>query len=264
MEDGDTGTVVDVPGLDPQARLLVHRREHAGGGGIVSLTLNRPDKHNAQGPATWYGLAAIGRWLPGDVRAVVVRGAGRSFSSGLDRSLLDPATPASSADIEAYQAGFRWLRDPQIVSIAAVQGYALGAGCQLALACDLRVLADDAQLALPEPSLGLVPDLTGTHPLVHLVGYARALEMTLTGRRVGAVEAQRIGLGNAVVPVGQLDATVADLVAAVLAPLPEAVTETKALLQHAIGADLDSQCAAERTAQVRRLDDLRALLAPVD
>jgi enoyl-CoA hydratase/carnithine racemase len=228
------------------------------------VTLDRPDKHNAQGPATWHGLAAIGRWLPGDVRAVVVRGAGRSFSSGLDRSLLNPSAPATPADIEAYQAGFRWLREPSIVSVAAVQGYALGAGCQLALACDLRVLADDAQLALPEPSLGLVPDLTGTHPLVQLVGYARALEITLTGRRIGAVEAQRIGLGNAVVPADQLDATVADLVAAVLAPLRLAVVETKALLQQALVNDLDAQCAAERAAQGRRLDDLRALLAPAD
>lgn len=264
MADGDNGSVVDVPGLDPEARLVVRRREHTGGGGIVTVALNRPDKHNAQGPATWFGLAAVGRWLPDDVRAVVVRGTGRSFSSGLDRSLLDPSAPTSLADVESYQAGFRWLRDPSIVSIAAVHGYALGAGCQLALACDLRVLADDAQLALPEPSLGLVPDLTGTHPLVHLVGYARALEMTLTGRRIGAVEAYRIGLGNAVVPLDQLDATVADLVAAVLAPLPDAVRETKALLQQATHNDLDTQCAAERDAQVRRLDDLRALLAPVD
>lgn len=264
MEDGDSGTVVDVPGLDSDARLVVRRREHPAGGGVVTVTLNRPDKHNAQGPATWHGLAAVGRWLADDVRAVVVRGAGPSFSSGLDRSLVDPAVPTSAADIEAYQAGFRWLRDPSVVSIAAVHGYALGAGCQLALACDLRVLADDAQLALPEPSLGLVPDLTGTHPLVHLVGYARALEMTLTGRRVGAVEAQRIGLGNAVVPGDQLDATVADLVAAVLAPLPGAVRETKALLQEATRNDLDAQCAAERAAQVRRLDDLRALLTSAE
>ena len=208
---------VAVPGLDPDAHLVVTRREHPGGGGgvVVVVALDRPDKHNAQTPATWYGLSAVGRWLPGDVRAVVVCGNGPSFSSGLDRSALAGGGVGTTvADIEAYQAGFRWLRDPSIITIAAVHGYALGAGCQLALSCDLRVLADDAQLALPEPSLGLVPDLTGTHPLVHLVGYARALEMTLTGRRLDAAECQRIGLANAVVPHDQLDGTVDDLVGA--------------------------------------------------
>ncbi len=261
MSAGVIGEVVEVPGLDPESRLIVSRREHPGGGGIVTIALNRPDKHNAQGPVTWYGLAAIGRWLPGDVRAVVVRGEGKSFSSGLDRTLLAGGDPTAVGDIEAYQKGFRWLRDPSFVSIAAVQGYALGAGCQLALSCDLRVLADDAQLALPEPSLGLVPDLTGTHPLVHLIGYARALEMTLTGRRIAAAEAGRIGLANAVVPRDLLDEAVADLVGAVLAPMRMAVVETKALLQQALSNDLDTQMAAEREAQGRRFADLASVFA---
>ena len=137
------------------------------------------------------------------MRVVVVRGAGRSFSAGLDRSLFsaEPGVdgglgdlgrrPTAEAEdrIRGYQAGFRWLRSPGIVSIAAVQGHAIGAGCQLALACDLRILADDAQLRLPEATLGLVPDLTGTSTLVELVGYSRALEICLTGRAVQAAEA---------------------------------------------------------------------------
>ena len=131
------------------------------------------------------------------MRVVVVRGEGRSFSAGLDRSLFSPepgvrrraGRPRAAARPRrprtasaAYQAGFRWLRRPGIVSVAAVQGHAIGAGCQLALACDLRVLADDAQLRLPEATLGLVPDLTGTSNLVELVGYSRAMEICLTGR----------------------------------------------------------------------------------
>jgi enoyl-CoA hydratase/carnithine racemase len=246
---------VEVPGLDPDAHLLVTRA-----GEVVTVTLDRPQVHNAQTPATWYGLAAVGRWLPGDVRAVVIAGNGRSFSSGLDRTILGRGDPASLSDIETYQRGFTWLREPSIVTVAAVQGYALGAGCQLALACDLRVLADDAQLALPEPSLGLVPDLTGTHPLVHAVGYARALEMCLTGRRLPADECLRIGLANAVVPVAELTAAVTDLVASCLAPMRMAVVETKALLQQAYGNDLETQRALERAAQARRFDDLAALL----
>ena len=255
---GVAGDPVTVPGLDPEARLRVSRREHTGGGGIVTVSLNRPDKHNAQGPATWYGLAAIGRWLPGDVRAVVVRGEGPSFSSGLDRALLASGDTTAVGDIEGYQRGLAWLHDPAVVTIAAVHGYALGAGCQLALACDLRVLADDAQLALPEPSLGLVPDLGGTHPLVRLIGYGRAMEMTLTGRRLAAAECQRIGLANVVVPREQLDDAVADLVGAVLAPMRGAVIETKALLQQAMSNDLDAQLAAEREAQGRRFADIAA------
>ncbi len=246
-----------MPGLDPEARLVVTRD-----GFVVTLTLDRPEKHNAQTPILWHGLGAVGRWLPGDVRVVVVRGNGPSFSSGIDRAVLAAGAVASVEEIATYQQGFRWLREPSIVSVAAVHGYALGAGCQLALACDLRLLADTAQLALPEPSLGLVPDLTGTHPLVHAVGYSRALEMCLTGRRVGAPEALRIGLANAVVAADELDSATAELVTALLAPMRGAVIETKALLQQALRVDLDSQCAAERAAQGRRLEDLRSALQP--
>ncbi len=107
-----------------------------------------------------------------------------------------------------------------------------------------------------ETSLGLVPDLTGTQPLVHLVGYARALEICATGRFVHAEEAERTGLANLVVPAEQLDAAVADLAAALLAAPRDAVVETKALLQGAVGRGLDEQRAAERAAQGRRLRDL--------
>ena len=139
-----------------------------------------------------------------------------------------------------------------------MQGHAIGAGFQLALACDLRVLADDAQLAMAETGLGLVPDLGGTAPLVETVGYARALELCLTGRRVGADEALRSGLATLVVPRAELAAATADLVAALLAAPRDAVVETKALLLGAVGRPRDAQEAAERAAQLRRLRDLAA------
>lgn len=239
-------------------------------GAVLTVTLDRPEQLNAQTPATWAALAAVGAALDDGVRIVVVRGAGRSFSAGLDRSLFgtDPDVagglgalgrlPAELAEerIRGYQAGFRWLRSPGIVSIAAVQGHAIGAGAQLALACDLRVLTEDARLRLPEATLGLVPDLTGTSTLTELVGYSRALEICLTGRAVPAAEALAMGLANAVVPAAGLDEAVAALTAALLSAPAGAVRETAALVRSAVRADPQVQDAAERAAQARRLAEL--------
>ncbi len=163
---------------------------------------------------------------------------------------------ASLALIESYQAGFGWLSRPDIVSIAAVQGHAIGAGFQLALACDIRLLADDAQLSMAEVTLGLVPDLGGTKRLVELVGYSRAAELCLTGRRVPAAEALSMGLAASVVPVDRLDDAVAAAIAGVTAPPRNAVIETKALLLAAAGRSQPEQEQAEREAQLRRLRDL--------
>jgi len=239
--------------------------------------LDRPDRLNAQTPHLWEALAETGRSLPDGTRVVVVRGEGRAFSAGLDKAAFTPAgipgaaglpqlaaMPESVADthIARFQEGFTWLRRPDIVSVAAVQGHAIGAGFQLALACDLRVLADDAQLAMAETTLGLVPDLGGTAPLVAAVGYPRALEICVTGRRVGAEEAHRIGLATLVVPAAELAAATRDLVAALLAAPAGAVAETKALLLRAAGAEGRSgQEAAERAAQLRRLREMAAVFA---
>jgi enoyl-CoA hydratase/carnithine racemase len=244
-------------------------------GVVATVTLDRPEVRNAQTPAMWRALAGIGASLGDEIRVVVVRGTGHSFSAGLDRRMLDPAGAGDgvetvadlltrpdeliSATIDDYQRGFTWLRDPRFVSIAAVQGHAIGAGFQLALACDLRVVADDAQFCMKESALGLVPDLTGTKPLVESVGYARALEICATARMVGADEAVHIGLALTAVPPDELDATVADLAAALVVPLPGAVSETKALLQGAAQRDLEDQRRLEREAQTRRFRELAAM-----
>lgn len=244
-------------------------------GPVATITLHRPDVRNAQTPTMWRALAALGAEIGDDVRVVVVKGSGHSFSAGLDRSMLDPSNASGeesvagllglsddelSATIDAYQQGFTFLRDPRFVSVAAVQGYAIGAGFQLALSCDLRVAADDAQFCMKESALGLVPDLTGTKPLVESVGYARALEICATARMVGAAEAVDIGIALAAVPAAELDATVADLAAALTAPMPGAVRETKALLQGASDRSLDEQRRLEREAQTRRFRELAALM----
>src|SRR5688500_11787831 len=256
----DLGPVLDKDGV----RLTVDDA-------IATVTLTNPAKRNAQSPALWRALAEAGRLLPGTVRVVVLRAEGKSFSAGLDRQAFTPEgiegepsfidlarrdDAALDATIAEYQEAFTWWRRSDIVSVAAVQGHAIGAGFQLALACDLRIVADDVQFAMRETSLGLVPDLTGTHPLVGLVGYARALEICATGRAVLAEEAVSTGLANLAVPVGQLDDAVRDLGAALLAAPRDAVVETKALLQGVSGRTYEEQRAAERSAQGRRLRDL--------
>ncbi|WP_306209324.1 enoyl-CoA hydratase/isomerase family protein [Actinoplanes sp. RD1] len=244
---------------------------YAQDGPVATVTLCRPDVLNAQTPAMWAELADISRALPGDVRVLIVRGEGRAFSAGLDLSvargdgdsslarLARLSSEECAARIAGFQEAFTWLRRPSLVTVAAVRGHAIGAGFQLALNCDLRVLAEDAQFSMAEVTLGLVPDLGGTKRLTELVGPSRALEICLTGRRLPAEEADRLGLATAVVPVDDLDAAVADLTAAVLAAPAGATAEIKALLAGAPGRSYEDQDRAEREAQTRRLRDLAGL-----
>ena len=230
-------------------------------GSVATVTLSRPERRNAMTPAMWHGLAGIGESLPPAVRVVVLRGEGPSFSAGIDLRLLQPgdlpdedrlpsaADPGFADRIAGYQRGYLWLRRPGIVSIAAVQGHAIGGGFQLALACDLRILADDAKLCMKEPALGLVPDLTGTKPLVDITGLPRALELCLTARTIGAAEARELRLAESVVPRAELDAAVGDLVAALLATDAATTRATKSLLARAAGSTLEEQAEAERLTQ---------------
>jgi enoyl-CoA hydratase/carnithine racemase len=244
-------------------------------GPVVTITLNRPERRNAQTPDTWSALLQLRSQLPATTRVVVVRGVGTAFSAGIDTAAFSPShdgTPSTLAalaalppdtahgQIASFQRAFGWLSDPSIVSVAAVQGHAIGAGFQLALACDLRLLASDAQFTMAETGLGLVPDLGGTKRLVELVGYSRAAEICLTGRRVPADEAYRIGLASAVAPLDELAALVERTIAALLRSPRDAVIETKALLLAATGRSQTDQERAEREAQYRRLRDLSGLV----
>lgn len=241
----------------------------------ADVVLARPEARNAQTPATWRALAAVPELLPDDVRVVVLSARGASFSAGLDRRMMDgsgvPGEPAladlaqmAAVDLDAtiagYQRAFTWWRGSPAVSIAAVQGHAVGAGFQLALATDLMICADDAQLAMRETSLGLVPDLGGTARLVDAVGYSRSLEICGTGRWVRADEAARLGLAQAVVPVDALQDAVDDLLAALLAAPAGALSATKELLAAARGRTVHEQLAAERRAQGERLAAFARLL----
>ncbi len=253
-------------------------------GRVLHIRLNRPAARNAQTPAMWRELARIGAKLPGDIGAVILSAEGRSFSAGLDVRMLSPegipgegslleyaSLPPAALDarIASFQEAFTWWRDCSVPTIAAVQGHAIGAGFQLALACDVIVAAQDASFAMREPSLGLVPDLGGNLPLVAAVGYGRALEIVASGRPVLADEALRIGLVARVVPADALAEAAAQLAGAMSQAPREAVAESKALLRdsaarlgsgHSYAEAIRAQLAAERAAQARRISSLAALL----
>jgi enoyl-CoA hydratase/carnithine racemase len=234
-------------------------------GGVVHVVLHGPRTLGAQTPDTWLALGRAAADLPAGTRVVVLRGSGRAFSSGLDRSAvpllgeLGRRPPADVVEqVRAYQAAFTCWRPPGILTVAAVAGPAVGAGFQLALACDLRLAAADAAFRMAETSLGLVPDLAGTGPLVRAVGEQAALEICLTGRTVGAEEALRLGLVRAVVGVDELEQATDDLVGAVLASPEAAVRETLDLLRGAGGRAPEEQQRREREAQSRLLAGLVA------
>ena len=215
---------------------------HEPGDPVATVVLDRPATRNAQTPATWRALAAIGARLltDPDVRVVVLRAEGPSFSAGLDRAMFAGGVPG----------------EPGLAELAVLDEPALDAaidGFQLALACDLRLVADDVAFSMKETSLGLVPDLGGTTPLVALVGYSRALEVCATGRRVGAQEAVAWGLASLAIPLEQLASATDDLVAALLAAPAEALRATKGLLAQAGSQSYDEQRASERAAQAGRL-----------
>ncbi len=232
--------------------------------------LDRADKRNAQTPATWRALAAVGDHLPAGTRVVVLRSAGPSFSAGIDLRTFTPEgvdgeklleqiaaldDPAVSDLIAGFQRAFSWWHDrDDDITVAAVQGAAVGAGFQLALACDLRVCSTDARFAMRETSLGLVPDLAGTHPLVRAVGYGRALELCATGRWLPADEAQSWGLVSAV--GDDLDTLVGATVAGLLAAPEASLRATKGVLRAAMTQDAVTQRRTEREAQIGLLRGL--------
>ena len=175
---------------------------------LATVTLDRPDVHNAMNNTMREELLDVFTRLAkdDDVRVILVTGAGeRAFSAGADiREFVEPLVPTTFRE-SRKRIDFRQVMDrcPQPI-IAAIRGYAFGGGLELALACDIRIAADDAQLGLTEINLAIIPGGGGTQRLPRLVGRGKALEMILTGGRVPAAEALRIGLVERVVPVAEL------------------------------------------------------------
>ncbi len=219
----------------------------------ADLVLNRPEVLNAMSFEVFDAFAAAVDEIAArdDIHVVVVSGAGRSFCSGIDLSALGEFSGTLEQTIARAQAGFRKLAALEMPTIAAVQGHALGAGLQVALMCDLRVLATDASLGLLEMRYGLVPDLGGSTRLPHLVGPARAKKMIWLAERIDGSEAERIGLAELAVPAAELSQTVDGLADRLAQPPHVAKRAAKRLIdgthlvsQHE-GMDAEARAQAE-------------------
>lgn len=208
-------------------------------GAVALLTVNRPEALNAFNSEQLDALLARVREVSADpaIRAAIVTGAGeRAFVAGADIKEMQAKTPLEAKAFAelGHAVCLAIERAPQPV-IAAVNGFALGGGCEIALACDIRLASERAQFGQPEVSLGIFPGWGGTQRLPRLVGAGVAKEVIFTGRRVGAEEALRIGLVNAVHPPDDLLPKARELAAQIAAQGPLGVRHAKAAINHAFG-----------------------------
>ena len=196
-------------------------------GAVAVVTINRPQVLNALNLATIDELRRAALALKHDaaVRAIVITGAGdKSFVAGADVNELAVQTPAQGKELALRgQHVFDLLENLGKPVIAAINGYALGGGCELAMACTLRVAADTARIGQPEINLGIIPGYGGTQRLSRLVGKGIALELLLTGRHITAAEALQIGLVNRVAPAANLLSEARTLAAELALKAPIAV-----------------------------------------
>ena len=198
----------------------------------ADIVLDRPEVLNAMNWELFERLAATAGEVAerDDVRVVVVSGAGRSFSSGIDTTTFGGSDLSPTELISQAQAGFRAMSAIPVPTVAMVRGHAYGAGMQLALVCDLRVVAADAQLGLLEANYGLVPDLGGTHRLPALAGPATAKKMMWLAERIDGTEAARRGIAEAVAAPDDLDDTVDELATRLAAAPPLVARQIKHLV----------------------------------
>jgi enoyl-CoA hydratase len=218
---------------------------------IATLTVNRPDKLNALNHATIEELARAIDELRArdDVGGIIVTGAQRAFVAGADIAELSGLSAGDAQRLAArgQQVFARFETSPKPV-VAAVNGFALGGGCELALACHIRIAAEGAKFGQPEAKLGTIPGYGGTQRLPRLIGRGRALQMLLTGEIIDAPEAWRIGLVNRVVPAAELLPSAATLLQAMLANGPLALARCIAVVNDGASLPLDRALALEAEA----------------
>ena len=230
----------------PYENLIVEKER-----GIALITINRPEKRNALDPRTWIEVDAAAQALEadGEVHVLIFTGAGeKCFAAGSDisrireRGLIDGLAASSQRALARLEA----VEKP---TIAAVNGFALGGGCELSMACDIRIAGENARFGQPEVSLGIMPGAGGTQRLASLVGAGRAKELILTGDVIDAREAHRIGLVNRVVPAERLLEAARECARKMMSKGPLAVRMAKIAVNAGLRFGPEAGMIAERLGQ---------------
>ena len=219
--------------------------------GIVKLTINQPELHNTLNMATRLELRSIIGSISGDgtIRVLIITGAGNeAFSSGAD---INELKEASSIEIEEYastlgQQLFTEIENLYVPVIAMINGFCLGGGCELAMACDIRIASTNARFGQPEINIGIIPGSGGTQRLPRLIGWGKAKELIYTGRIINASEAERIGLVDKVVPPSELEKTVNQLAETIAGKSPLIIKLAKKAINKGMYGDLASGLSYEK------------------
>lgn len=220
-------------------------------GPIGILTMNRPEALNALNEQVLRDLdAALDQAAAqDDILVLVLTGAGRSFVAGADIAQMKDLSPMEAKRFGLFGNGvFLKLENFPKPVIAAVNGFALGGGCELAMSCDIRVASEKAKFGQPEVGLGITPGFGGTQRLARIVGTGKAMELILTAKTINAAEAEKIGLVNAVYPPEELMGKALEMAAQIAANAQIAVRESKACIRRGIQTDIDTGLAYETEA----------------
>lgn len=212
--------------------------------GVALMTISSPKTLNALNRTILEELDYTVANLPVATRVLIITGEGKAFVAGADISQMRDFGAAEGLEFSRYGAAvFHRIEELPVPVIAAVNGFALGGGCELALACDIRVAAETAVFGQPEVKLGILPGFSGSVRLPRLIGAGRAKELIYTGRNVKAHEAMQMGLVNAVVPIDALMDEVYRMAEQIMACAPLAVSAAKESINH--GADMNIENAIE-------------------
>ena len=216
--------------------------------GIAIVTINRTEVLNALSSSVLEELGVVVDELAADgsIRVVILTGAGRSFVAGADIAEMSGLTPDEGRDWGRLGASvFRKLELMEKPVIAAVNGFALGGGCELAMACDIRIASDKAKFGQPETGLGITPGFSGTQRMARIIGPAKAKELIFTAEVIKAEEALRIGLVNKVVPAESLMEEAVTMAKTIASKAPIAVKYAKEAINRGLEADMDTAIALE-------------------
>ena len=220
-------------------------------GPVGIVTMNRPEALNALDKQVLEDLNTVLDQVEADpeILVAIVTGAGRSFVAGADIGQMSSFTAVEGKAFGAYGNGvFLKLENLTKPTIAAVNGFALGGGCELSMACDIRIASEKAKFGQPEVGLGITPGFGGTQRLPRIVGISKAMELILTAKVINAAEAERIGLVSAVYPPEELMDKAMELANAICANAPIAVAESKRCIRMGMQTDIATGSAFEAEA----------------